>query len=372
MVNSDLHLPSLSIQGFRGIPELSIPRLGRVTLIAGQNGVGKTTLLDAVRIYADRGSYSTLIDVLQSHDELGVDIGEDGEDVAAPDFSGLFHNRGLTSTDLSIGTEDQPQQLRIQAGEGLFHQSSFFEEEITSNEDLPLKIKFNGVAQETNPQSLKRAYRRMHNRLRYFESDAAVGIRCQSAGPNVLRNEDIARFWDAAVRNNEDNRVVEALRLVYGEGVERVNMIADYRRPGLRTSTRRAVVNFQGQAPVPLRSLGDGAVRMYGVALALANSQDGILLIDEAENGLHHSVQSDFWKMVIQTAQQNNVQVIATTHSWNCVAGFSRALTTLEVAEGVLIRLDRIGDFLWPEFLRPVEYTAEDLQVTTRQGIEVR
>ena len=47
-----LPLPSRSIRGLRGIEELSIPRLGRVTLLAGRNGVGKTTVLDAVRIYA--------------------------------------------------------------------------------------------------------------------------------------------------------------------------------------------------------------------------------------------------------------------------------------------------------------------------------
>ena len=55
---SPLHLPDLYIEGFRGIDKLSIPRLGRVTLLAGRNSVGKTTVLDAVRVYAARGSYS--------------------------------------------------------------------------------------------------------------------------------------------------------------------------------------------------------------------------------------------------------------------------------------------------------------------------
>ena len=53
--NGRLHLPDLSIAGFRGIERLSIPRLGRVTLLAGRNGAGKTTVLDAVRVYASRG-----------------------------------------------------------------------------------------------------------------------------------------------------------------------------------------------------------------------------------------------------------------------------------------------------------------------------
>ena len=57
--------------------------------------------------------------------------------------------------------------------------------------------------------------------------------------------------------------------------------------------------------------------RLFTVALALANSRDGFLLIDEAENGIHHSVQADYWRLVLQTAQDNNVQVLATTHSWD-------------------------------------------------------
>ena len=59
--DQSLHLPSLVIKNFRGIDELTIPRLGRVTLLAGKNGVGKTTVLDAVRIYAAGGS--TAIDI---------------------------------------------------------------------------------------------------------------------------------------------------------------------------------------------------------------------------------------------------------------------------------------------------------------------
>ena len=98
--------------------------------------------------------------------------------------------------------------------------------------------------------------------------------------------------------------------------------------------------------PVPLKSLGDGAVRLFGVALALANSKDGFLLIDEAENGIHHSIQRDFWMMILKAAHQNNVQVLATTHSWDCVAGFAMAATEIEEVDGALVRLDRYDDHI--------------------------
>ena len=119
--------------------------------------------------------------------------------------------------------------------------------------------------------------------------------------------------------------------------------------------------------PVPLKSLGDGAVRLYGIALALANSRGGLLLIDEAENGIHHTVQYEFWKLVLQIAHTDDVQVLATTHSWDCVRGFAYAAAEAESSDGILIRLDRDE-----RGLRAVEYSEEDLKIAADQSIEVR
>ena len=179
-----------------------------------------------------------------------------------------------------------------------------------------------------------------------------------------MDNDSMARFWDSVALTDYEMRAVQALQLIYGDDVDRVAMIGDEERG----RHRRAVVKIRGQErPVPLKSLGDGAVRIFSTALAIANSRDGFFVIDEAENGIHHSVQADFWNMVMKASFENNVQVLATTHSWDCVVGFSHAAVEIEEAEGRLARVDRLGDQL-----RIVEYTEEDLQVVTRQRIEVR
>ena len=87
-----LHLQSLSIEGFRGIRELSIPRLGRATLLAGRNGVGKTTVLDAVRVYASRARLTALSELLMGREEIAVRKDADGVEsrpsTAGPSFTG--------------------------------------------------------------------------------------------------------------------------------------------------------------------------------------------------------------------------------------------------------------------------------------------
>ena len=106
---------------------------------------------------------------------------------------------------------------------------------------------------------------------------------------------------------------------------------------------------------------------MFGVALALANSRNGFLVIDEAENGIHHSIQKAFWRMVLRTAQANNVQVLATTHSIDCVRGFAAASDEAEEIECALVRVVRRNGETWA-----IEYSEKNLVIAAEQGIEVR
>lgn len=155
--------------------------------------------------------------------------------------------------------------------------------------------------------------------------------------------------------------------MVIGDEVVGLAMVGNSVSRAVR-EVRRVIVRLKNQdRPVPLRSLGDGAVRLFGVAVALANSRGGFLLIDEAENGIYYSVQYDLWKMILRTAQANDIQVLATTHSWDCVRGFAYAASEFDDAEGILVRLDRDE-----EGLRAIEYSEEDLKIAADQGIEVR
>ena len=69
--------------------------------------------------------------------------------------------------------------------------------------------------------------------------------------------------------------------------------------------------------PVPLGSMGDGMLRVLQIILKVFSAQGGFLLIDEFENGLHYSVQEKIWALIFKLAEQLNIQVFATTHSWD-------------------------------------------------------
>ncbi len=373
-----LHLPDLAISGFRGIEDLSISRLGCVTLIAGKNGVGKTTLLDAVRIYAAGGRYPVLADILREREELTEDIDDDGNEILAPNWEALFYGRDISSDrSITIGPSRRVLRLsiataplgKIEMMKWRNPSPEYFSDEYvrvfriefdSKKQDIPMSFLSSSLG-AARAMSGRRSLSRNHQLLRDEEAKLPPEIRCESLGPNLLSDADMARFWDNVALTEDEVRAVQALQLIYGDSVQRVAMIGD-------RHDRRAVVKIAGQTrPVPLHSLGDGAVRLFGVALALANSQDGFLVIDEAENGIHHSVQRDFWRMVLRTAHENNIQVLATTHSWSCVAGFAQATAELDETEDALVRIERGGDRL-----HAVEYSKKNLKAAADYGIEVR
>src|SRR6266700_3252064 len=66
---SALILDSLEIRRFRAFQHLRIEQLGRVNLIVGKNNVGKSSLLEALQLYAQRIYPNLLWQILSTHDE---------------------------------------------------------------------------------------------------------------------------------------------------------------------------------------------------------------------------------------------------------------------------------------------------------------
>jgi ABC-type multidrug transport system ATPase subunit len=118
--------------------------------------------------------------------------------------------------------------------------------------------------------------------------------------------------------------------------------------------------------PVPLRSFGDGLNRLFGIVLSMVNAKDGVFLIDEVENGMHYSIQLDLWRLLFRISQNLNIQVFATSHSWDSVEAFQKAAAE-HPSDGVLVRLSRKGGEIIPTL-----FQEQELAIATRDRIEVR
>ena len=84
---------------------------------------------------------------------------------------------------------------------------------------------------------------------------------------------------------------------------------------------------------IPLGLFGDGIRRLLSIILSISNSKNGIVLIDELENGLHHSALDQTWKYIVELANNYNVQLFITTHNIETLKALQAVLSNDEMQE---------------------------------------
>ncbi|PGH39425.1 MAG: hypothetical protein CRN43_09130 [Candidatus Nephrothrix sp. EaCA] len=372
-------LNSLVIKNFRNLKNLKIDSLGRVNLIVGKNNIGKSSLLEATGIYATRGEPRFIYDLLEARGEADERAEGKADEAEANKrmLSSLFTNRAL-------GFEDS---------EGAISIGPIFEEEGSSHATVLLQFfKFTEKRDEEGFLRTNRvpaSSQTMENQMTAIRIGFEIKVREQSiiALPideaslfrirlnfredfreivQLIRSKDIEReingsLWDKIALTEKEIHVIEAMKIV-DSSIERIAFIESSR------GDRKAVVKLSGSHIFPLQSMGDGVNRILTIVLALVNCKDGYLLIDEFENGLHHTVQEKLWEIVFRLSKKLNVQVFATTHSEDCIAGFGEILNKSEnLPDGKLIRMEsRKGVF------RIVDYMPDEVRIATENHIETR
>ena len=113
--------------------------------------------------------------------------------------------------------------------------------------------------------------------------------------------------------------------------------------------------------------MGSGFSRLLEITLAFAEIANGSILVDEIENGLHHSVLSGVWHAINQLSNKFNVQVFATTHSYECMTAARDAFKPTEDTGLMFHRLSRRGNDI-----AVASYPFEGFDFTIDYGAEIR
>jgi predicted ATPase len=369
-------LSNLEIQRFRTFDYLHIEKLGKVNLIVGRNNVGKSTVLEAIRLYANLGAPHVLMDILKSRDD-SLDRNADirfPEVQDVPAIQNLFHgypSLPKISEPVLIGPFKSPDStLNI----GLsWYQSDVSEngkatlkqverhDQLTSSQLIPaLTLK---IGEWTRTFRLDRDFKSYVRKWQYQpKSFLDLATPCISVGPNGIATDQLARLWQSVALSDLEKDVVDCLNIVY-PGIEAIAVLTDPTTNALSVRVKHP----KYARPHPLKSLGDGTGRLFGLTLALVAAKDGILLVDEIENGVHYSVLVSLWKFIAKVSKRLNVQVFATSHSLDCIKAFHEVTAADATIEGVLNRVEtRKGE------IRSVLFDESKLDRFLEEGIELR
>jgi ABC-type cobalamin/Fe3+-siderophores transport system ATPase subunit len=376
----NLVLDSFQIENFRAFSHLCIERLGRINLLTGKNNVGKTTVLEALNIYVKGGDINPLKEVLDARDEVQINTESDtlfrfgrmDTTINPANIKHLFHGRNIQEPaaptillgpcmkqhlQLSISLQHVPTE-KYEKAEGIIRTLALI---FDRDEFQSLREEFGDLLEvKIGEQHTAIPIQRLLRSSPYFiDMSSGNNLFVRATG---LSSAQIAQLWDRVALTDTETDVLSVLRVITPE-IERVNIVGD--QDPMRT--RIPVVKIKGNPErITLRSLGDGINRLFGFALALVNAKDGMLLIDEIENGLHYSILSDVWKLIFEAANRLNVQVFVATHSWDCIEAFQQASEADPNEEAMLIRLNGTGD------TPPTLFDERKLKIATRSDIEVR
>jgi hypothetical protein len=75
---------------------------------------------------------------------------------------------------------------------------------------------------------------------------------------------------------------------------------------------------------VPLSQAGQGIYRMVAILSELLGQKPHVCLIDEIENGLHHTVLKQVWRGIAEISSTLGIQMFVTTHSRECLEAASQ------------------------------------------------
>ena len=376
-------LNSLDIKNYRNLKSLRVNSLGRVNLVTGKNNTGKSTILEAIAIYATKGDLNVIYQFLGERGEnyRHAEASKNATESNIRALSSLFTNRNVSfniEDAISIGSIENTlfgdeksfeksvslrfvkyfEELQKDNQGGIISRRRIaLENEIDkqlANYKVGIEIRV-GNSSFTLPLDEDRPYRFGYRGIGINESFQFIRTR------NIDR-EINGKLWDNITLTEKEKFVIEALKIIE-PATERIAFIEENPRE------RTAVIKLSNIPNVlPLRSMGDGINRILTIILALVNSDNGFLLIDEFENGLHHTVQEQLWDIVFNLAKKLNVQIFVTTHSEDCISGFENILNSPNnTLDGKLIRLNNENGTI-----KQVEFNASELKIASNQNIETR
>ena len=297
-------LSSFDVVHYRGIDGLVLPHLTSANLVTGVNGVGKTALLEAMWLFT--GRYNPLVlwnaNVQRSNSPVLDPVA--GLSNGILELHGVEHEtyqqlkcafEKVTDIARSATVEDAAgknlAQLPVAGRIDTYLDGKLAMGHIGGMQPTPW-----GVVTYQNPTSP------MTRPNCVIEG---TKFQLETSGEYLQRYSDM-------VRQNQKRELTKAINLILPR-IRGVEILTDK----LGVSYLSAVTTDGVQ--LPLDDLGGGVVRLSRLILSFFTSRDGMLLTDEIENGIHHSALDDLWSFSRRWMREWNVQLVATTHSDECI-----------------------------------------------------
>ena len=301
---------SLAIENFRSIKKMEMKNLKRINILVGRNNSGKSTILEAFFLLAGLGNPKLALNI---HNFRNLPIERD------KDFEVMFHYLDF-KTPITLSGEINGKKRKAVI-------KPHYE---NGSKKIGLHKKPDGNSPDLSEMSSYLTTKR-DSVLDGLETNFILGGRHFTSMISIKKDD-----WELPKQYHEE---IEATfltprnlllpnpkiidKLTVQKRLSEVTSVLQEIEPKLsdiRLTTDGAIrVDLGEKKLMPINILGDGIRRVVSILSTFAKIENGIFIIDEIENGFHHHTMSILWKAILAACELYNVQLIATTHSYECV-----------------------------------------------------
>ena len=367
-------LKDIHIQNYRGIKDLKIKDFKRINLLVGDNNSGKTSVLEAIFLMIQPRNPMLLV---QFDYYRNLDLAEgallENINLSPQQFNDNFlweklsfncFNKNI-STPILIATNESEKtretlEILFDLKTRNFGGENSVNLNLNFNPTLPQSVlfKYSGNLEDTGFSVGASA--KFSQETNKSVCDTASLIRVgKTRSRDLVKN--LSKFLKEKVENKQ-----KLLDLISQIDSKIIDIFPDAERP----KNSSIAIRINGlEGTITLDHFGDGIISVLTYILAIYENKNSVILIDEIENGLHWKTQTILWKAVLTAAKENNVQIIATTHSREMIASLNEVCEEglIERDDFAVFSLDKNGDKNYV-----TDYRKDDLQFRLNSGGEIR
>ena len=299
-----MKIQKLNIKSFRGLKDITLDALTRVNYVIGKNNSGKTSVLEAIVTGGCYSDINMLIDtvfarsqkrflegaknMLISRKNLNTEI-----DIQYDDGHTIETVVSCTENEKIVQNEKRVQNTRLLTINFDCRDVSLAEDKKTS-----FWINFEQSGKSTT--------------LRKDPSIAQKNLRiipCQFISFSRFDTTDkILEALDSIFVKNQRDSLIRVLK-IFDPTVVNFEVVGE---------ERQILVLKEGEDQIDslyLNDYGNGMYKAFYIACAALLAENGMLLIDELEAGIHHTALEEFVGFLEQISIDKNIQLFVTTHS---------------------------------------------------------
>ena len=332
---------SITVTNFRGFSKLAVAPLSRVNLVVGRNNVGKTGLLEAVFLLV--GPTNPQLTVKLGGIRGVTEFRNDAEDIWGWLF---FEKRTHKPIDIKAESENRKNRtLTITLADPKKSNIGVTRVGARNKWTKSRGGTFDASSSTSTPSQLN---------LKYWDEDGTIYEARATVKEDTIALEHVKPFKApmSIYLGSKAGYITEnADRFSKLEEIGKQDELLPAMKI-IEPRLKRMAILVTGAGPVvhadigtgrmiPVQFMGDGMGRLLSILLAIHESPGGVVLVDEVENGLHYSAMKPVWGAIAIAARDFNVQVISTTHSWECLRAAHEALVDSAEYDLTVHRLDR-------------------------------